>query len=1225
MADINLRIGIVLSESIKQAKKTIKQVNKVLEDATKVAGQTASSISKLGKSYSNVKDTIVNVQTASSNYSDVLKQIAQKAAKSAVKNETLTRSVKSVNKIYTVGISKLNNYKSNLLKIGKNALKVKGKVTSLGTAINKLSKTISGKLKNNISKGISALKSFGNRLKKTATDSSVLKIALGSMLGYIGGTVVVNAFSRASYAIKDFLSSSVTAASDAEEIESKFKVVYSSVAKSAEKSMRTLANSYGLSKSAAKEMLGDTGDLLSGFGFTGEMALDLSTKVQKLGVDLASFTNYSGGAKGASEALTKALLGEREQVKMLGIAILEEDVKRQMAINTANGVTFATERQAKAYATLDLALAQSKNAIGDYARTQDGYANVQRRFENTLQDISIAVGTHLIPSLGEAKKEFIEFAKANEELFKRLGKVAGRIAKSLVPVFTKLLEKLPHLTEEVHAFFSALGGDIVSLNKVDEEIETTKEKILSMKEAISDANILDRALGHEARWKASLSEYETELTNLYENRSRLINQGKDTTGFNPFPVELLNETTANLEVIEKKIIKIAEPKKVTFKATADFKGLNQLETKLENVGKKPIELLQEERTRRLAFLDETFTAQGKNSERYKAIREKIEEDFKTKKLKLNESVTKARIQAEKSADKAREIAQKEAFNKEKERIKALADYRKAMETTKRAVVANVGAASNVSAGLGQVVGQQTPEAQQNIDNQFDMAAQDLQSGRITQVEFDARVQNLDELQTQLETSSKIGFGAGLANSITKGAEGAGDVLKAGLAVGATAILGPLGGQVTEALGPLLDVFMQGPEATKQMVADFMKSIPKLISNLIQSAATFGTELTKQVPNMIKGFIAELPNMVQSFVMMGPELVEAMIETFIGQLPKLVIALVRMLYKQIPAMLTRTFKNLGKKIIDGLKDALKSVGSIFKKLFKFKGGGKGTVEKFIHLDFPFVKFAKGGIVGGKKKAGPDSETNDKVPALLSEGEIVVPKSVARGPLDGIMDYLTTLGVEPVKMGFGRQWKKFTGGASKVINVVKDTALSGWQSINNITMQITKHLSKIPLVGRVFEKVNEFQELIASLLKLGFKVDIAKFIKNPKEEAKRIIREGKEILEPNFKKMIKPAGFKDGGLVKQVPSGYPNDTFPARLSTNELVVDRSTTTKLKKALDLSQSSNPKSDVDMAETNDLLKELLAELRRPQQIRSDVKVNQRAFAKIMLDIDRNNMRVTA
>ena len=189
----------------------------------------------------------------------------------------------------------------------------------------------------------------------------------------------------------------VKTASDTEESFSKFGVVFRDVAKSAEESFKILRNEYGLSSLEAKTLLGSTGDLLTGFGFSQESALELSTEVQKLAVDLASFTNFSGGAAGASDALTKALLGERESVKALGIAILEEDVKKQIAINTSKGLTFETERQAAAYATLELATAQSANAIGDYNRTSDSFANQSRLLGARLSDLSTELGEVLLP------------------------------------------------------------------------------------------------------------------------------------------------------------------------------------------------------------------------------------------------------------------------------------------------------------------------------------------------------------------------------------------------------------------------------------------------------------------------------------------------------------------------------------------------------------------------------------------------------------------------------------------------------------------------------------------------------------------------------------------------------------------------------------------------------------------------------------------------------------
>ena len=217
-----------------------------------------------------------------------------------------------------------------------------------------------------------------------AAEGSLL--AVGAAMTVVGGLVVAASFKL------------VKMASDAEETSSKFRTVFQDVIGEADAMAKNLSRNYGLSSTAAKQLMGDTGDLLTGFGFTGEAALDLAGEVNKLAVDLASFTNFSGGAEGASQALTKALLGERESVKSLGISILEEDVKAKVALITKQGMIFETERQAKAYATLLIAQEQSKNAIGDYQRTQEGFANQSRELRARLTDLAIVFADKLLPA-----------------------------------------------------------------------------------------------------------------------------------------------------------------------------------------------------------------------------------------------------------------------------------------------------------------------------------------------------------------------------------------------------------------------------------------------------------------------------------------------------------------------------------------------------------------------------------------------------------------------------------------------------------------------------------------------------------------------------------------------------------------------------------------------------------------------------------------------------------
>ena len=185
-------------------------------------------------------------------------------------------------------------------------------------------------------------------------------------------------------------------ARDAEETTNKFKTVFSSMAKVATQTAKTLADSFGLAHTTAMELLGDTGDLLVGFGFTEKAALELSKNVNELAIDLASFTNFSGGAEGASLALTKALLGERESIKSLGIAITEADLKEFAA---DQGLVWQElDRVAKAQLTYELALKQSSKASGDFARTQEGLANQERILKERFKALKEELGVSLIPA-----------------------------------------------------------------------------------------------------------------------------------------------------------------------------------------------------------------------------------------------------------------------------------------------------------------------------------------------------------------------------------------------------------------------------------------------------------------------------------------------------------------------------------------------------------------------------------------------------------------------------------------------------------------------------------------------------------------------------------------------------------------------------------------------------------------------------------------------------------
>lgn len=283
---------------------------------------------------------------------------------------------------------------------------------------------------------------------------------------------VIRVASRTVTALVDIGSASLQAASDFEEAEQKFSVVFSNLAGSSTAAREELVKDFGLSRLAATELLASTGDLLSGFKFSQKASLDLSVQVNKLAVDLASFSNLQGGAARASEILTKALLGEKDSLVALGVKILDSDVQNRLLENGQNKLTGSALRQAKAQATLALIYEQSKNAIGDFQRSSQSLANQQRILEGKINDLQVTIGQLLIPVTQAFIKEAVivvdqmaAWADANKNVF---ASDIVETAKSFSSVLTTIGEATLFITKSllglkatlglVNAVFSAFGA-----------------------------------------------------------------------------------------------------------------------------------------------------------------------------------------------------------------------------------------------------------------------------------------------------------------------------------------------------------------------------------------------------------------------------------------------------------------------------------------------------------------------------------------------------------------------------------------------------------------------------------------------------------------------------------------------------------------------------------------------------------------------------------------------
>lgn len=230
-----------------------------------------------------------------------------------------------------------------------------------------------------------------------STASSMVKFGAAAR-----GMVATLVASYALAKLNEMRAQFVAAGSDAQETANKFAVVFSGVSTEADNAVEHLRNFYGMSRVGAQTALSGVGDLLTGLGMTQEQALKLSEQTVKLATDLASFTNYAGGAEGATHALTSALLGETEAAKQLGVVLTDDQMTKYAE---RLGKTWSKlDLAEKAQLRLNAAMEQSPNAIGDFARSMDSYANQVRIADAISRDFTTTVGESLVEAHADALK-----------------------------------------------------------------------------------------------------------------------------------------------------------------------------------------------------------------------------------------------------------------------------------------------------------------------------------------------------------------------------------------------------------------------------------------------------------------------------------------------------------------------------------------------------------------------------------------------------------------------------------------------------------------------------------------------------------------------------------------------------------------------------------------------------------------------------------------------------
>lgn len=277
--------------------------------------------------------------------------------------------------------------------------------------------------------------------------------------------------------------------SDAEEMQSKFNVVFANVGGEVTAALDEFAAAAGRSKYELREMASTFGDTLKPMGFTESQAGDLSVQMTQLATDLGSFNNMPMDE--ALQRLQGTLIGSHENALAFGVIINENTLKAELAAQGWDKLTGAELEQAKVQARINLLMAGTTDAQGDAIRTAGGWANQTRALKARMTDFATELGSKLLPAMTPLLGMLGDIADwAMPQVtaaFDAITPILGTVTGFITDLFAGLESGMSPLLAFSYAWGNAglaMGLSTEQIQKVRDAITNVIAKILEIKTKI---------------------------------------------------------------------------------------------------------------------------------------------------------------------------------------------------------------------------------------------------------------------------------------------------------------------------------------------------------------------------------------------------------------------------------------------------------------------------------------------------------------------------------------------------------------------------------------------------------------------------------------------------------------------------------------------------------------------------------------------------------------------
>jgi len=294
-----------------------------------------------------------------------------------------------------------------------------------------------------------ALKAVNKEFKENEKAANSTKSALSKLKGgYVAMAAVLTG------AVAAGIKKSLSLASEFEEANNKFNVVFRGVRAEARAMRDELVRSYGTSTIEATKMLSGIQDFLVPMGFAREEASKMSGAITKMAADIGSFNDMPTAQ--VMEDIKSAVAGMSIPMRKYGADVSETALK-QLALS--KGMTISNgklDRQQRMMLLLEKITRDTTDAQNDMINTQNSMANVMKRSKALGEDLVLLFGTEL-------RKAFIDTNL--EKTGENINKIRDNwnMVRKIVKGFILVLKVFALAAK--NSFRSTIGG-MIELTKV---------------------------------------------------------------------------------------------------------------------------------------------------------------------------------------------------------------------------------------------------------------------------------------------------------------------------------------------------------------------------------------------------------------------------------------------------------------------------------------------------------------------------------------------------------------------------------------------------------------------------------------------------------------------------------------------------------------------------------------------------------------------------------------